>query len=53
VANKTFHKKNQEKLKIYLAKIEKNANTKPISKEDTGHRGSAQTDKNDLQRQRI
>jgi hypothetical protein len=53
VANKTFHKKNQEKLKIYLAKIEKNANTKPISKEDTGHRGSAQTDKNDLQRQRF
>jgi hypothetical protein len=53
VANKTFHKKNQEKLKIYLAKIEKNANTKPISKEDTGHRGSAQTDKDNLQRQRI
>jgi hypothetical protein len=53
VANKTFHKKNQEKLKIYLAKIEKNANTKPISKEDTGHRGSAQADKNDLQRQRF
>jgi hypothetical protein len=53
VANKTFHKKNQEKLKIYLAKIEKNANTKPISKEDTGHSGSAQADKNNVQRQRF
>ena len=53
VANKTYHKKNQEKLRVYLAKIEKHVDVKRISEKDHGNRGRTQNDKNDVLRQRF
>jgi hypothetical protein len=53
VANKTYHKKNQEKLRVYLAKIEKHVDVKRVSDKSDGNRARPQNDKNDVLRQRV
>lgn len=53
VANKTYHKKNQEKLRVYLAKIEKHVDVKRVSDKGDGNRTRPQNDKNDVLRERV
>lgn len=53
VANKTYHKKNQEKLRVYLAKIEKHVDVKRVSEKSDGNRARPQNDKDDVLRQRV
>jgi hypothetical protein len=53
VANKTYTKKNQEKLRVYLEKIKKDDHPKPINKDNRGLGKCPPTNQDNLLRQRF